>query len=129
MKRMKDYCCSATDRRAAAFLLCSLCIFVLAAAPILAGGDAGAFVDGTNSVASDVCAADAVVRDFESRLTEGGTHTRRPLDPIQGAVSCEDICHIEREACLVASFSCGPFFALCAAICHQNFANCLRACP
>ncbi|WP_224365058.1 hypothetical protein [Hyalangium versicolor] len=42
---------------------------------------------------------------------------------VKGADTCQ-YCSNDYQACLVYSWSCGGFYAFCAALCCQNFNNC-----
>lgn len=103
-------------------------VALIAAASPLHGSPEGALRPGMDAPTCSEHRADMSqeqIRAFEEKLAAAG------LDggPVTAAVPCPDICVEYRTACLLAAFSCGPFYALCAAVCWQNYANCLAGCP
>ena len=55
-----------------------------------------------------------------------------PLDQIDDGVSiecsCQPSCDAYLNSCLLTAFSCGGFYALCAAVCWAQHGDCLRGC-
>ncbi len=49
-------------------------------------------------------------------------------DPSQAVCICRQVCDANFNACALWSFSCGPYYALCAGVCYQQYGGCIANC-